>query len=369
MNTRLSILGNETVDLNIDSILKNIPDNFLFHSEHGSRHPLAIFNISTRRVYKAFLKFLTNYDDINDKIDSLNFKSNPYSIEMQELNSKKEISAENSHIEERISELKDILESISKEKSEIVYNLHEDYKEVLDSIMAFIDDTYHILKALYPKATVSKNIQFADRWLECADRNTKFNYSSALNEYRKVLAPRVNKIKHNHARVNQVRFLTNKGKILGYYIEGTDPQSGAICPDHEVHSKFNGEYTAISFNYDLKYHLLGFFHTMECLSKSIESIIYKKYKTKIKISNSKIENKEWYEIIKKIASNKSLFFIDEYNKKIPEISIDESKMEVKFSHYKKTNTYSYSGQYAVESSANSDGVTRSFAIPYYSRVN
>ncbi|WP_010241685.1 hypothetical protein [Clostridium arbusti] len=249
MQCKFDILNENSINDFFAHTIKSIPDidNKLFHAEHGLRHPLATYNVLMSEVYNSFSEFLLELKNINEKLNYLELTAKPYIQEHIKLKKSNDNIDEN--VKKRISELEDILKKNSERKTEIIKKLLDGYKKILDSIMAFIDGTYLILKAFYPVNTVNvnKDIKFAHEWLRYADKNVNYNYYNKVKEYRDNIAIKVNKTKHNAQKLDFVRFKTQLGMICGYFIEGVDPKSGAISSDQEVHRMYNGEYTAISF--------------------------------------------------------------------------------------------------------------------------
>lgn len=365
MNTQLTILNENSIVEDLANLLSSLPDEMLFYREHGYRHPLATYNVSIQRVYDAVSKFLSETRTINEKIDCLKAKAMPYTKEVYVLKKGIEQTKNRDESQKRIDELKKLLASISKDEAEVKRGFLKDYKEILDSIMAFIDGTYIILKSLYPIDAVNRETKFAYDWVRCADRNISYNYYDKIKDYRSNVAVKVNKIKHNTQRLNFVRFTTNLGRICGYFVEGVDPKDGSIISDIEIHKMYDGQYTAISFNYDLKYNLIGIFHTIKSLTNAINSIIYKKYKKSIKLNEDLLGNERWFSIVNEIECIPNLFFIDEYNKEIPIITTNLKSGHINLKCGKTNNVLKYSGQYIVESSVTSDGVTKAIGVVYY----
>lgn len=236
---------NGSYDTELYNLLANIPEDFKFYNgEHKLDTPLSIYHISIERVLKAFEDILENLNkyynnSINDKCWSI---------------------------------------------------IDANHKELLDSIMSFIDDGYHIMKCLYSKSSVNENERFADKWLEKIDSGIINNYKNKIKPYRKKLALMDNKIKHNHARYYHVECTQRHSRLIstrsvGYYIGGLD-EKGAALPDEDIHSLFNGMSTAISYNKDIPELLANIYYISHYTASTINKIIYKEY-NKIKINIQK----------------------------------------------------------------------------------
>lgn len=276
---------NGSYDTELYNLLANIPEDFKFYNgEHKLATPLSIYNKSIKRVLKAF----------EDIVDNLNIYYN-------------------AHISDASWE-----------------NIDAKHKELLDSIMSFIDDGYHIMKCFYSKSYVQKNIKFADKWLSIIDGAMIQNYQNNIEPYRKKLALIDNKIKHNHARYYHVicvqkhtRYISSKS--IGYYIAGID-EKGTSLPDEEIHSLFNGMSTAISYNKDIPELLANVYFISYYTARIIKQIINKD--CNINININKVDsplNDSFMNVLDKVNSMRKYFFPDEYNDALTEfVSKDKS---------------------------------------------
>ncbi|MFD4819539.1 hypothetical protein [Peribacillus butanolivorans] len=320
MNIARSISLHGNINTELFDIVNNIPPNILFNNEHQSRPPLGIYNVSTSRVINAF---------------------------------------------EKISKLMGTTNSDNDE-------LEKAHKELLDSLMAFIDDGYHIMKTIFPKSAVQGNIIFADKWVKAVDIQTK----SIVNDYKRIISPyrfrlalMDNKIKHNHARHCHVQVSTICGKIKGYYIEGVT-SNGAITPNTEIHPLTNkGEYTATSYNWDVKNFFVDFYIISMLISRTIYKLI--SHYHGITIPTGKIVNQTYdddlFRIHEIISNIPSLFFPQEYDNDIPQIIVKRSEGSIELrkkaykSYIKKLRRYSSCN---VTTTLSADGVSSRWALPY-----
>ncbi|AZV42009.1 hypothetical protein BAOM_1399 [Peribacillus asahii] len=360
MKKKIKIM-NDNLNTDLYALLKNLPDNILYHQEHGLRHPLGIYNISFNRVMSGFKGVFNSIDTRKDFNDEIREKNDD--IEKLQGKLPSVVNEEKQFVEKRIEELKEELKQISKQKATENKKTLDSVKELLDSLMSFIDDTYHILKCFYPANSVKKDIRFADKWMESVEKRLIIDYKNKLKEYRDILAPIVNKIKHNHARLNSILFKTELGQIGGYYVEGVDSK-GSLGPDREIHKQFRNQETAFSLNRDLKFHLVNFYFICHHLKVLINRIIKDKHNLQIDTNNVAFENSEEnFDIIKTVKALPNLFFPDEIYKPQPEILINENEAEVIFP----SNNVSLLLYTDIEINflASGDGVSKSFRLPYY----
>jgi hypothetical protein len=314
----LQVTRDIAVDGNLDTelfnFLKSIPDNILFNLEHSLRTPVGIYAVSTRRVFTAFEKVTDALNNFKD-FDTLS----------------------NAHL------------------------------ELLESLMAFIDDGYLMMKTLFPASAVQKKITFAHSWLKEIDKTTIEDHQRELEKYRSRLAKIVNKVKHNHARFCHVEMSTIFGKVRGYYIEGIN-KDGAIIPDTEIHPEYNNQYTAISYNRDIKNYLVYFYFIAGLIARTMHRLINKHHN--IKITPSRHNNTQDHlllEVVKGVSQIKDLFFPDEYAKEFPQVIVhNDTKIELRKPAFKtyvrKLAKYSNGKVMTVMTG---DGVSNTWALPYF----
>lgn len=263
------------------NVLNAIPDHYLY--DHRQRHPLAIYNMSTGNIFKAFKNVIDSFELYSQSLRVQEFSQrNPRSVDPT--------------------------------------NLLNNYRELLYAFQSFIDDDcYHILKALYPPNPNNKE-RFVKKWMEKEDARIK-PFMQKFTQFRKEIADKVNKMKHNHAelRIHAIKIRTEL--IIGYFIEGID-ENKSMGPDIDIHPKFRGWDTALSFHRDLKYLMVNFLFILQSTSDLLKDIITSKqiqlsYKNDGDAMNDTT-------IIKKIGElSDGLFFADEYWKIVPKIIINK----------------------------------------------
>lgn len=308
----IKVHGNYNTELY--NILVDLPRNILFHKEHELREPLGIYIVSTSRVFRAFKRFLEEYKSIDINLECLDLA----------------------------------------------------HKELLDSLMAYLDDSYLMMKCFYPKSLVNEEIKFADRWIKKVDKKIIEDYKEKIEPYRHKIALIVNKTKHNHARYCHTKVSSVYGKVLGYYIEGVT-ENGVIQPNKEIHQMYREMYTAISYNKDIKDQLSNFFFISHCITETIKTIVFKRYSISIEdVTRAYDNDNEIIEIIKGVCSLRELFFPDEYNDELPQIVFRDGFVEIRKPAYKSyLNKLIVPKSVKIEAIMSGDGITRSWALPYY----
>ncbi|MBE9005857.1 hypothetical protein IQ259_12550 [Fortiea sp. LEGE XX443] len=332
-------------DGNINPTIYNylhlLTDDTLHHNTYNMRHPLAIYNMSLGRVISAFVPILDEIDKVQTAL--LNVKGN------------------------------------------INYDLSKFptlQKELLDSLLSHIDDCYHILKTIYPPSQSQSSTLFVEKWLEEVKHPTINKFKQDIKTYRDSLAPIVNHIKHGHGRVrsfiiyskdsnffayhkeSSVRYYPWNPRIPGYYIEGVQAD-GKIGPDPKIHP----QNTAISLNYDLRYHFVHIYLVGLYLKNSLVDAISKLYKRKIDLPgqiesnyiSAKIEN-----VAARISKLPTLFFPDEFDKTVASVIYrkknEESELTVE---YPSSNITKWQGKVMMYFNIHlEDRMSTDYQLPY-----
>jgi hypothetical protein len=300
--------------------LHSLPEIALQHEKHDMLHPLGIYNKSLYRVLQAFQNIL----DENDKFYLALFKDN--------------------------GEINFNAQSLLKAQ-----------QELLDSLMAHIDSGYQVLKATYPAERLTKQVPFADHWLEQAGHPSVRRFKHLIKPYRDSFAPIVNKMKHE-ARVLRCLLMYNeRERIAGYFLEGFDKQ-GVAGPDRKIHP---GDY-ALSLHRDLRYHFVHLYTVGHFLMNALIEAIDKEYR--IALPSSVYIETSYHEIAslaERISRLPFTFFYDEVRKPTPNVILMSSNQGMELllddtSTNHATSMLSWRAQVAYSG----DEVTRSWRLPY-----
>lgn len=190
--------------------------------------------------------------------------------------------------------------------------------------------------------------------------------------YRNRLAAIVNRIKHNHARYCYVEGKTSFGNIKGYYIEGMN-ENGVIVPDLEIHPEFEGRYTAISYNRDIKNYLVDFYILSSIMAKTLWKLIQQASGISLTLNPVSYEKDE--EIIllcEDIQGLPNLFFSDEYYTDLPQIIVNKQNQIIEFRKpvYKSfTKSLVRIKSYRFSTLFTTDGISVSWSLPYLGKEN
>ncbi|TPV39565.1 hypothetical protein [Bacillus dicomae] len=319
----MHIIRNKEVHGNLNTelydVIKNLPDHILHHSEHTLRHPSGVYSVSTKRVFDAFEGFVSLLEDFKTEYESLS-------------------------------------------------KMH---KELLDALMAYIDDAYHLMKSLISSTAVTKNIPFAQNWLKAVDNSTKTiveNYQSKTLPYRERLALIVNRIKHEHGRYCHVEARTIFGRVKGYYIEGIT-QDGTIIPHSRIHPMFKGMHTAISYNRDIKNYLADFYILSHFMAATMHELIQHHYGITLSMNLQECQDDvKIIDLCEKVSNIPDLFFPDESESELTQIILKREEGIIEFQKPATTRYMRSLRRYSnarIQNVLTADGATTKWALPYF----
>jgi hypothetical protein len=295
MKFSLSVAQQGNLYPSVYNCLRSLPDCALHHSEHKLRHPIGIYSLSLGRVVQAFKAVL----DENEKIYQAPTDSNGQCS----------------------------FETVALLKAQ---------QELLDALMAHIDDCYQILKALYPanRNGARKPAHFAYQWLAQANHPTVERFKTQVTPYRETFAPIDNKMKHEHGRLRSIVMRHPAAlnvphlRIAGYFVEGIDSHQ-ILGPDQEIHE---GKY-AISFHHDLRYHFVYLYLIGHFLAQALIDVIQieclPSFKPEQHISVAQSEIEEIKNVAERIAHLPFLFYMNEVTKPVPSVNLRVNNEDIK----------------------------------------
>lgn len=268
------------------SILADLPTEKFHHAAHGLRPPGGIYNVSIDRVIRAFVAVL-------DQIDAL-------AAATRSPDGRIEFAAE---------------------------GLLAAQTELLESMLAHVDDAYQILKACSPPQPQIQE-PFADRWLEKARHPSVRQFKNAVKRYRDGVAAIVNREKHEHGQLRFVVFSDSEMRVPGYYLEAVGP-GGVLQPDEKVHPGF----TAFSFDRDLRLHFVQLFGIGEALKGALLTSLRAQH---IPVSGRPVQNDSaaLLSVAERLAALGTVVFPDEAAKATPHVRVrregEDAEVAVRF---------------------------------------
>ena len=276
----------------------------LYHDKHKSRHPLAIYNVSSSTVLGNFKKTID---------------------ELYQVLAKKDFTYAN--------------------RSNWDNDLLALQKELLYSMMEYLDDCDNILLCFFP----SKKLRNG------SDVNKR--YKKATKKYRDFIGKTVNYLKHNQGRLRSIVFYNDEVVLPGYFVEGPigDNFIGAA---EVVHAKGN---TAFSFYRDLRYQFVHFYLVGMFLGNAIKEIIT----LDGAIEESFVIDDIAIEIASLISKLPLFFYTDEKVMPIPNIKKNQSYFFQVIYPDDSVEIQTVLPKMKIRASSQGDGVTRSFRPPYW----
>lgn len=303
--------------------LASMPETYLFFRQHLLRHPLAIFNTSISRVLTAFDAVLHNLAQ---------FESAP--VDRQ--------------IGLPVPDDGPLLDS---------------QENLLHSLVSFIDDCYHILKAHFPPQPGLTEL-FADKWLTKAKHPTVLVFQDAVRPYRTSIAKIANRMKHQHGRLSSILFLDGVHRIGGYFLEGVG-SDGAICPDPEIHPNN----TAVSFHRDLRYHFVHVYDICAHLQSALIGAIEAEHQVQLPPPAPAVcDSGRIISVAERVAALPWSCFPDEAAMDVPEVDLcRDTGVELQL-QYPGTTRMFWPGNLVAAVQVKGDGMSKSFRVPYRHQV-
>jgi len=125
-------------------------------------------------------------------------------------------------------------------------------------------------------------------------------------------------------------------------------------------------HTAFSFNRRLRLHLVYFYIIAHHQKVTVSKIFKKRHNNNLKAKKySKDDNDRILEICTNISSLPNLFFIDEHNKKTPEINFELKNKRLIFKYPGQKSKLKYPEGFKIEFFTSGDGISKTFKLPYF----
>lgn len=284
MNLQLDLKTKGNFDTHLYNLLMLVPENLYHNYEHRLSTPKTIYSRAKDRVLVAFEEILSLLERVKNKED----------VDKKDIN--------------------------------------KCHKELIDSLMAFTDDGFNVLKCFIPKQEEKIESKFANKWLEAIEPSIIKKCSKNVYKYRKRIGLIDNKIKHEHGRYNEIEIEFSYYKVLGYYIDSVN-EDGVVLPDKSIHPDYCGKRTAISYNEDIRELIINMYFIAYQFSQTLINILKKRngisfnYQKCISYDNNRI-----LKIFTRISRLDEAFFEDEYFN-LPQIIIKDNVIELREKAY------------------------------------
>lgn len=237
----------------------------LFHTKHGIRHPLGLYNVSLSNLLYALKRVLTLVEDL---------------IETRQFLDRND---------------KEWITELAMAQRLLLYFLTEHRDDCKGILSSFFEDERDMKENKICKRFFKKTLEY--------------------NDY---IARGINRIKHHRGEISITVMFDNDHVIPGYSIEATG-EDGAIEPYKEFH---RSNTSANSFARDLRFHFCWIYIISEHLSEAIIEMIEVEEIEKTTEGNTR--SYEIFCIAERIAKLPNLFFPDEVGIEIPQVDISVS---------------------------------------------
>ncbi|MEG3971657.1 hypothetical protein QUA00_29155 [Microcoleus sp. T2B6] len=321
--------------------LKLLPESFTYHSDHTERHPFSIYSLSIQNVMQSFHAVLDELDQISTALFNAD-----------------------GHLDYPLDKLPGL------------------QKELLYALQFHIEDCYRILKVIHPFNSNGKE-KSVESWLDKVKHPGYKNFHAEIKHYRNSFALAVNKLKHNGAQLRpimmysmghsivahtiekRIQTFPKNARITGYFVEGMQP-NGHIGPDCEIHPP-NGT-TAISLNYDLRYHFTNLYRVGHHLNTAILRTVRKLHGIELPHDayiNDTASQYNIESIAERVSKLSPLFFENEFSKKTPDIKFHRhNKNADLILEFPGSQYMAWEGEVMIYSKIQVDAVCRHYQLPY-----
>jgi hypothetical protein len=266
-------------------------------------------------------------------------------------------------VKDFIELLKELEHHQKNYKKDALCDLGRKFWILVHDFIKFYDSCAEIIigcsKQHTPRPTV-----FLWRWLkengyDAADEIFK-NTKDELDIFRKIN----NKLKHTSNTIQLVNFFNNKSAIMGFYIEAFDDM-GSVGPDEELHPRFNGQNTAISYNFILRKLYYNLYNISNVLKDILINHFKKLYGIDLAFNGeyAKSNTKIWGELYELMSRLPNMYFPDEFGKK--NCIFDNSPEQLLF--LKKPANFTDLYGWRMHTYSTGDGFTRILRILLYHR--
>lgn len=202
-------------------------------------------------------------------------------------------------------------------------------KAICDHILeldSFYDRLFLVIKGLSPMG--SSDNKNATLWLKGNNPEAYARFKDSTTKAHTMIRKISNGIKHDSLSVGYLTVVDSKNRIVdGFYFAKTVGKEELQGPCLDIHPKYKGSSTAISYDYFIR-QSAGFVAT--CLFH-LDRIFLDKIKT------SEISFDSLYQFFDKQKSVGNLIFPNEYNEELAEFSVEKLSIVIKFPAKEKRN--------------------------------
>lgn len=300
--------------------IAGIPESWVFHAQHGHRHPRSAYETSLRLVASQWLKTLDAIDRLRNEYLWL---------------------GKDEHLSEATAA----------------------YTQLLHRINEHFDACYSVLRSLCP-ATRTSSSPIDTQFLDKANPPGWKKFREATREYRENhIGLIVNTLKHKQGELCPVYFRSNLEFRPGYFLCDVLPD-GALGPSAKLH---NGGNTAFSFSRDMLIHLCWLYRIGNLLSDTIKTTLQATY-GHTHVEQSQItDSPDWCAVLERCAQLKPEFFPDELEKPYPRILYQAQPQSVTLEFPTTVRGLRFGSELRISTQFSVDSMHRQFKLPYFSK--
>lgn len=297
--------------------IAGVPDDFIYNSEHGLKHPMSVYATSLRLLTKEWTVVLNNIDKLRHSLTD----------------------------EERKLRLLDT----TSVYVQLLHKIHEHH-----------DACTSVIRSLC-RASDAKENKFNSVFLNNANPVGWRHFRNATKPHRdELVGSIVNKIKHDQAELNSVYLISIRDIRFGYYLKGLI-SANTMGPDPVVHAGAN---TAFSFFRDMLMHLWWIYRTGDLLSECVTSVIHAKHGVQISPAKGDFSEMQWSKVVERCSKLPPDFFPDEVEKPHPRLIYNKEAECVTLEFPSATRAHRLLGEYRVSAFSAVDGSHPSEQMPY-----
>jgi hypothetical protein len=328
-----SIMQDGTLAPAAVNYLGEIPEEYLYLSNHARRHPLGTYNVSLELLERDFGRLLRVHSE----------------------------------------ELKFLRDNISVDGTLLRDNFNTGYNDLLEaqknlihSLRAHIDDCYAVLASLVAPANLpnkAASIIFTDKWLKTVKFPSLDVFNDAISFYKnEYLAPLVNGLKHRQSRLRGLFFYKYSDVRLGYYLEDADVDGiPGLSPN--VHKDRNSAY---SFTRDIVFSLYGVYLISEVLVEAVKAALLHHHAYGLTPRKTDLRSDAWLGILRQASDLVESSFPDEIERPFACLTLIDKEIDSALSLRYPALMYPprFPQGMHVMGTIHLDGVGKTYKIPY-----
>ncbi len=223
--------------------------------------------------------------------------------------------------------------------------LLEAIDHMLDALMEHFDVCNGVLKTFF-HPNEKKEFEKAQKL-----------FKRAVEPYRNHVGTIDNYLKHNQGRLRSILFRWPGGMVFGYFVEGPlGPNT--LGPAKLIHP----DQTGFSLNRDVAYHVCSVHAIGAQLALALHNFDRRLVPVPLP-KDTEVKEGGWAAMLRKTAGLPTIFFPDEVQKAVPSVHVSSEIIHIDYPSRRKASQPP--GGCMISVNMAGDGVTRTFAMPYF----